>query len=38
VDESGREDKGEGKFGISFIKPDRLILTQLKLRIENTKE
>jgi len=38
VDESGRNEKGEGKFRISLIKPDRLILTQLKLRIENTKK
>jgi len=38
VDESGREDKGEGKFKILFIKSDRLILTQPKLRIETTNE
>jgi len=31
-------DMGEGKIRISFIISDRLILTQPKLMIENTKE
>jgi len=30
--------KDEGKIRIHFVKSDRLILTQLKLIIENTKE